>query len=106
MCKLWRGALFNNKFYLHGFLYLLLLAPVLCVAQKKIEIDSLNNLLKNTNVNSTHYIDILNTLGSKYANTDSAKASTYAMQAKNLSDKAKYSEGNADALRTIGILQT
>jgi two-component system NarL family sensor kinase len=95
-----KWVIFNIK-----LVFLFMLLPYAVFAQKKADIDSLTNLLSKTKSPITKRIDILNTLGSCLARTDSAKTYTYGLQAKQLAEKAKYDKGIAVALRNFGTVQ-
>lgn len=82
-----------------------MLLPCAVFAQKKSDVDSLTNLLSKVKGPITKRIDILNTLGSLLARTDSAKTYNYSLQAKQLSEKAKYDKGIAEAQRNFGTVQ-
>ena len=88
--------------------YTIILAfmPCLIFAQQKSQLDSLKGLLNNPKINGIKRADVLNTLAGKYAKSDSAIASGYALQAKAISEKNNYLIGQADAHRSLGIIFT
>jgi two-component system NarL family sensor kinase len=89
-----------------SLLIVVILFPFLSFGQKKAEIDSLTNLLTNAKISVDRRVDILNTLGTKFAKTDSAKTYYYALQASHLAEKSNYTKGIADASRSLGVVQS
>lgn len=71
-------------------------------AQKQTTIDSLNKIISLKKPNDTLHIRALNDLAWIYAKTDSAKAVTYALRAKNAALTKSYTLGLAEAYKAIG----
>lgn len=91
-----------NKSIYRALLYgLILFVTFSSGAQDKVIIDSLTVLLENE-TDQRKKIDILNTLASKYSNSDSSQTVFYANQAIDLSAKDNYPAGSIDALYQIG----
>ncbi|MES2829176.1 MAG: sensor histidine kinase [Bacteroidota bacterium] len=80
-----------------------LILPCMLFGRQKAQIDSLLNLLSNPKTIGIKRADVLNILADKYARTDSAKAFSYAMQARVIAEKQNYAAGQADAYRTMGL---
>lgn len=80
----------------------ILLAYSSAFAQKQIKIDSLKQLLLQTNLGQQQIIDVCNQLAHEYRASDSAKVAQYASRALNLSQQINYYKGVADAYYPLG----